>query len=128
MTQDEFRYLSIHNVIRMFPSCITDIKCAAFLLIVIQEDRLLTILVLEVTAIHAGEGLLVNLRWYAASFSMMIGDLKQWLVTHLSSRGSHKLAFASTSFNARRLRFCSPRLPHSLSRSHHRRASRTRHA
>src|SRR5258707_10011567 len=38
------------------------IECAAFLPIVIQEDRLLTILVLEVTAIHAGEGLLVNLR------------------------------------------------------------------
>ncbi len=46
----------------MFPSCITHIEYAAFLLIVIQEDGLLTILVLEVTAINAGEGLLVNLR------------------------------------------------------------------
>jgi hypothetical protein len=34
------------------------------------------------TAIHAGKGLLVNLWRYAASFSMMIGDLKQWMIPH----------------------------------------------
>src|SRR6266704_2882646 len=66
----------------MFPSCITQVECAAFLLIVIQEDRLLSILVLEVAAIHAREGLLVNLRRSTASFSVMIGDLKQRLVPH----------------------------------------------
>ena len=52
------------------------------LLVIIQEVSLLAVLVLEVTAVNAGGGLLVNLRRYAASFSMMIGDLKQWLVTH----------------------------------------------
>src|SRR6266496_4503733 len=80
--QHETCYLPIRDVIQMLPPGIAHVECAAFLLIVIQEDSLLTILVLEVTAIHAGEGLLVNLRRYAASFSMMIGDPKQWLVTH----------------------------------------------
>src|SRR6266496_5512840 len=80
--QHEAWYLPIHDVIRMLPPGIAHVECAAFLLIVIQEDGLLTILVLEVTAIHAGEGLLVNVRRDAASFSMMIGNLKQWLITH----------------------------------------------
>src|SRR5213080_4012926 len=75
-------YLPINYVVWMFPSCITHIECAAFLLVIIQEDSLLAVLVLEVAAINVGKGLLINLRRYAASFSMMIGDLKQWLVTH----------------------------------------------
>src|SRR5712692_4181361 len=58
--QHETCYLPIHHVVRMFPSCITHVECTAFLLIVIQEKSLLTILVLEVTAIHTGKGLLVS--------------------------------------------------------------------
>jgi hypothetical protein len=73
----EIWYLPIYYSIRMFPPYITHIEYAAFLLIVIQEDSLFTILVLEVTAINAGEGLLINVWRYATSFSMMIGDLKQ---------------------------------------------------
>src|SRR5205823_6075198 len=75
-------YLPINYVVWMFPSGITHIECAAFLLVIIQEDSLLRVLVLEVASINAGEGLLVNLREYAARFSMMIADLKKWLVTH----------------------------------------------
>ena len=82
MVQDETWYLPVHDVIRMFPSFITQIERATFLLVIIQEDSLLAVLVLEVAPIHAGKGLLIDLRRYAASLSMMIGDLKQWLVTH----------------------------------------------
>ena len=75
-------YLPILDMIRMVPSRITQIECAAFLLVIIHENSLLTVLVLEVAVINTREGLLVDLWWYAASFSMMIGDLKQWLVPH----------------------------------------------
>jgi hypothetical protein len=57
---------------------------AAFLLIIVQEDSLLTVLVLEVTSIDVGEGLLVNLWRHATGFFMMIGDLKKQLVPHQS--------------------------------------------
>src|SRR5260370_2478140 len=80
--QHKMRYLPINYVVWMFPSGITHIECAAFLLVIIQEDSLLTALVLEVASINAGEGLLVNLRGNAAKFSMMIVDLKNRLVTH----------------------------------------------
>src|SRR5258707_11741056 len=82
MVQKEFRYPPVQDVIRMFPSFITQIKRATFLLVIIQEDSLLAVLVLEVAPINVGKGLLIDLRRYAASFSMMIGDLKKWLVPH----------------------------------------------
>jgi len=82
MAQHQLQYLPIHDVIGMFPSGVTQVERTAFLLVVIEEDSLLTMLVLEVAPIDVGKGLLVNLWWYAASFSMMIGDLKQWVVTH----------------------------------------------
>ena len=53
-----------------------------FLLVIVQEDSLLAVLVLEVASIDAGEGLLVDLWRSAASFCMMVGDLKKWLVPH----------------------------------------------
>ncbi len=71
------RWLPIHDVKWWFPPGVTQVERAIFLLIVIEEDSLLSIMVLEVTAIHSGKGLLVNVRWYAARFSMMISDLKQ---------------------------------------------------
>src|SRR5258708_16845292 len=67
---------------RMLPSRITHIECAAFLLIIVQEDSLPAVLVLEVASIDVGEGLLVNLWRYATGFFMMIGDLIKLLVTH----------------------------------------------
>ena len=108
MVQDEFRYLPVHDVVRMFPSCITHIKYAAFLIIVLEEDSLLAILVLEVTAIHPGKGLLVKLRRYATGLSMMIGDLKQRLVPHqILQRRAQSLERAEqehTPFSMRRQR------------------------
>src|SRR5437764_14370787 len=41
-------YLPINYVVWMFPSGITHIECAAFLLVIIQEDIVLRVLVLEV--------------------------------------------------------------------------------
>ena len=82
MVQHKTRHLPIHDVMRMFPSPITRVECAAFLLVIVQKDSLLAVLVLEVASINIGEGLLVNLRRDATGFSMMIGDLKKLLFTH----------------------------------------------
>src|SRR6266567_71699 len=84
VAQRGFRYLPIHDVIRMSPSGVTHVKHTAFLLIIVEKDCLLTVLVLEVTPIDVGKGLLINLRRYAIRFSMMIGDLKKELITHPS--------------------------------------------
>ncbi len=75
--QPKTRYLPILDITGMFPSCITQIGRAAFPLVIEHLNSLLTVLVLEVAVVNAREGLLVDLRRYAASSSMMISDLKQ---------------------------------------------------
>jgi hypothetical protein len=66
----------------MFPSGIALGGCAAFPPVLIQKDRLLAILVLEVAPIRVGNGLLVNLRRHITRFLVVISDLKKQLVPY----------------------------------------------